>query len=162
MEDSVTIKNVKNLPAFVYASFSQRFLAYLIDIVLIRAIRSVIFSSYELGGFFNNGSSFGLFSITGAFIYFLYFILLTKLNQGQTIGKMVLGLRVLLLSNEQLNWSDVIYRELISRYIQNKIKLLYFFIFFTKKKQTMADLISDTVVVSEKKYLDLKDYLGYK
>lgn len=156
------IKDVQNLPAFVYASFGQRFLAYLIDIILISAIRSVILSSYELVGLSNSGANFGLFSLTGALIYFSYFILLTKYNQGQTIGKMILGLRVLLLSGAPLTWSDVLYRELISRYIQKKIKLLYFLLFFTKRKQTMADLISDTVVISEKSYLDLKDYLAYK
>lgn len=150
---------IKNLPAFVFASFSQRLLAYLIDVILIRAVRSVILNSYELLGWYDSGANFGLFSLTVAIIYFSYFILLTKYNYGQTIGKMILGLRVSLLSGEQLSWTDVLYRELVGRYIQNKIKLLYLFLFLTHRKQTIADLITDTVVISEKRYLDFKDYL---
>lgn len=153
-------KEVKTLPALVFGTFGQRFLAYLIDILLINAISSLFFNIYSLFELYNDGGSFSLFNITTLSIYFGYFVLLTKFNQGQTIGKMILGLRVVSLYREDLSWSDVLYRELVGRYIQKRIKVLYLLLFLTERKQTMADVITDTVVISEKKYLDLKDYLA--
>lgn len=153
-------KELKTLPAFVFGSFTQRFLAYLIDILLINAVSSFFLNIYKLFELYNRGGSFSLFNITPLFIYFGYFVLLTKFNQGQTIGKMILGLRVVSLYREDLSWSDVFHRELIGRYIQKQIKILYLLLFLTERKQTMADVFADTVIISEKKYLDLKDYLA--
>lgn len=151
----------EKLPAFVFASFNQRLFAYLIDLVLITAIRSIIFNVYEFFSWSNSANQLGFFNITATIIYFLYFILLTKYNQGQTLGKMILGLRVVVLSTDSLTWSDVFYRELIGRYIQDKVKILYFVLFFTHRKQTLADIIADTVVISDKKYIELENYLTY-
>lgn len=151
---------VKKLPSFVFASFGQRFFAYLIDLLLINAFSSLTLTIYRVLGFYSSDGSFSLFNISTILIYLSYFVLLTKYNQGQTLGKMIMRVRVISLEDKELSWSDVFYREWIGRYIQKKIILLYFFYFFTKRKQTTADLITDTVVVSEKKYLDLKDYLA--
>ncbi|GMA54602.1 hypothetical protein GCM10025857_59590 [Alicyclobacillus contaminans] len=42
-------------------------------------------------------SAYGLFSLV---IYLAYFTLLTKLNRGQTIGKMIFGIRVICLTEK--------------------------------------------------------------
>ena len=72
---------------------------------------------------------------------------------------MIFSLRVLSIDHVNISWEDVFYRELIGRYIQKKIKIFYLLLFLTKQNQTMADLVTDTVVVSEKRYLDLEEYL---
>lgn len=152
-------QEIKNLRAMVLGSFSERLGAYLIDILLIKAVTSIILSSYELVGIASNWGSFSLIHLTRSFIYFAYFILMTKYNKGQTIGKMIFSLRVLSIDHVNISWEDVFYRELIGRYIQKKIKIFYLLLFLTKQNQTMADLVTDTVVVSEKRYLDLEEYL---
>ena len=153
------IKAIEKLPSFIFGSFGQRVGAYLIDILLIKAISSSVLNIYSLLGFYPMEGSFSLFNLTTVFIYFTYFILLTKCNKGETIGKMIFSLRVLPLYSMNLSWTDVLYRELIGRYIQKKVKILYLILFLTNKRQTMADLVTDTVVVSEKSYLNLTEYL---
>lgn len=152
-------KELEKIPTFIYASFSQRLIAYIIDILLINATTSVILNIYQLLGFSDSGLQFGLFNLTGLFLYFAYFSLITKFTNGQTIGKMVMGLRVLSLHRTDLSWSDVLTRELVGRYIQKKIIFLYFLYFITKRKQTLADIFTDTVIISEGAYLDLKEYM---
>lgn len=155
----IEVKEIKKLPKFVFGSFSQRFTAYIIDILLINAISSLFLTILNFLGYYNSGTNFGLFNLTALFIYLVYFILFTKFTNGQTIGKMILGLRVVSLYNEDLSWTDVFTRELIGRYIQKKIIILYLLVFVTKRKETMADIFADTVVVSEGAYLDLKEFV---
>lgn len=155
----IEMNKVENLPTFVYGSFNKRFIAYVIDILLINAVSSLIFTIFRLIGWSDSGTNFGLFSVTAMVLYLAYFVLLTKMTNGQTIGKMIMGLRVVAFDHEELSWSDVITRELLGRYIQKKLMILYFFVFFTKRKETPADLFADTVVISEGDYLDLKEYL---
>lgn len=150
---------VQKLPKFVYGSFNHRFLAYLIDTLLIRSISSFILTIYGFFGWSNNGGNFSLFHLTSLVLYLAYFTLFTKFTNGQTLGKMIMGLRVVSLEHEELSWSDVLTRELLGRYIQKKIMLLYLVVFMTKRKETPADLFADTVVISEGNYLDLKEYL---
>lgn len=155
----IEIKEIQNLPKFVYGSFNKRFFAYLIDILLINSISSFILTIYGVFGWSDSEMSLGLFSITSLVLYLAYFSLLTKFMNGQTIGKMIMGLRVVSLDHEELSWSDILTRELIGRYIQKKIMILYLVVFVTKRKETPADLFTDTVVISEGAYLDLKEFL---
>lgn len=155
----IEIKDIKKLPKFVFGSFSQRFAAYTIDILLINAIYLSFLSVYRLFDFYDSGTNFGLFNLTSLVIYLTYFSLLTKFTNGQTIGKMILGLRVVSLQSKVLSWRDVLTRELIGRYIQKKIIIFYLLVFVTRRKETLADIFTDTVVVSEGAYLDLKEFI---
>lgn len=153
------IKEVEKLPKFVYGSFNKRFIAFMLDILLIGSISSFVLNIYRLFGWYNSGTNFSLFNVTSLVLYLAYFSLLTKFTNGQTLGKMVMGLRVVSLTHEELTWSDVLTREVVGRYIQKKIIILYLLVFVTKRKETPADLFTDTVVISEEAYLDLKEYL---
>lgn len=155
----VEIKEVRHLPKFVYGSFNNRLLAYLIDILLISSISSFVLTIYDFFGWYDSGANFSLFNITALVLYLAYFSLLTKFTNGQTIGKMIMGLRVVSFDHEELSWEDVLTRELIGRYIQKKIMILYLLVFVTKRRETPADLFTDTVVISEGAYLDLKEFL---
>ena len=155
----IEIKDVQNLPKFVYGSFNKRLTAYVVDIILISSVSSFVFTIYRLFGWYDSGTNFSLFNITSLVLYLAYFSLLTKFTNGQTIGKMIMGLRVVSIHHEELSWSDVFTRELIGRYIQKKLMILYLLVFATKRNETPADLFTDTVVISEGAYLDLKEYL---
>lgn len=80
------------------------------------------------------------------------------MSNGQTLGKMIFGLRVVSFAQEKLTWSDVFIREFIGRYIQKKIKLFYLVLFLTKKRQTLADVFTETSVISEKSYFDFESF----
>lgn len=49
----------------------------------------------------------------GFFLVFLYFVLFTKLNHGQTIGKRFAGTRVVSKDKDPINWLQAVFRFLI-------------------------------------------------
>lgn len=72
---------------------------------------------------------------------------------GQTIGKMVFGLRVITKEGQLLSWPQVLFREGIGRYIQQAfmlLNLLYLTIAFTGNKQGIHDMIADSYVIHDR------------
>ena len=138
-------------PAFFYGGFWPRFCAYLIDLVIISSLNRLIVSSvFVMAQIPMSEASFSLFSISKLVVFLLYFILMTKLTNGQTIGKMIFGLRVVCFKEEKLSWATVIIREGFGRYILKAVSILYLSLLFTKRKQHIIDLLTDTSVVLEK------------
>ena len=156
------VKETESLTSFVFGDFTQRLGAYLIDILLIKTVSAIFLNIYGLFGLWDTGAQFGLYNISKVLLYLLYFMIFTKVSNGQTLGKMVFGLRVVSFYNEKLTWNDVFIREFVGRFIQKKIKILYFVLFITQKKQTLADIFTDTSVISEMSYLDLERFLNFK
>ena len=138
-------------PTFFYGGFWLRFFAYLIDLLVIDSINRLIISSlFVMGGLPMSGENFSLFTLSKLITFLLYFILITKLTNGQTIGKIIFGLRVVCFKEKRLSWKTVIVREGFGRYILKTISILYLSIVFTKRNQHIIDLFSDTSVVLEK------------
>ncbi|MCF8020501.1 MAG: RDD family protein [Vallitaleaceae bacterium] len=134
------MKEFNKYPNIIYAGFWMRFFAYLLDVILVGSIQRMML--FFLGE--------GLLKTTLSVILFLaYFILMTKLNQGQTLGKMVFGLRVICFNEEELSWATVLVRELFGRYLQKIIWPMYFLVVFTPYKQHVIDMLSDTSVITE-------------
>ena len=94
-----------------YAGFWIRLFAFLLDGVVIGSINNLavspVFSLLNLpkeSGFF----TFSLYSFVTAAVFFAYFVLMTKYF-GQTLGKMVFGLKVVSLVPEKgLTWDVVL------------------------------------------------------
>ncbi|PKM57588.1 MAG: hypothetical protein CVU98_05380 [Firmicutes bacterium HGW-Firmicutes-3] len=127
-------------PKISYAGFWMRFFAYLLDLILVGSIQRIML--FFLGeGFIKTALS--------VILFLAYFVLMTKLNQGQTLGKMVFGLRVICFKEEELSWSTVLVRELFGRYLQKIIWPMYLLVAFTPYKQHVIDLLADTSVVTE-------------
>lgn len=138
------------LPNLRYAGFWMRFWAYLLDIIIIGSINRLLvepifmifdWSLYET-------SMFAPIAIVNAVVFYVYFVLMTKLF-GQTLGKMVLGLRVIDLKGKKLTWSTVLIREWVGRFISTTIWITYAIVSFTPKKQGLHDLFADTTVIHE-------------
>lgn len=137
-----------------YAGFWMRLWAYLLDIMVISSIVRLVIkpvlrlmdvSVYET-------SLFTPITILSGTIFFLYFILMTKYF-GQTLGKMVFGLRVIDLKGSKPSWGTIIFREFIGRFISGSMFLLkfgYILIGFLPKKQGLHDLFADTTVIHDK------------
>lgn len=133
-----------------YAGFWMRFWAYLLDIVVIGSIdRLIIYPVFRALDFsLIESSMFAPIAIITAITYYLYFVLMTKFL-GQTLGKMVFGLKVVSLKDKRLSWSTILFREWIGRFISSTIIIAYIIVAFLPKKQGLHDLFADTSVIHE-------------
>lgn len=127
-------------PPIVYAGFWMRLFAYTLDMIIVASLQQILLIFLENG---TVKTALALVIILG------YFVLMTKLNQGQTLGKMAFGLRVVCFNEEELSWLTIIVRELFGRYLQSTMWIMYVLVAFTPYKQHIVDLLTDTTVVSE-------------
>lgn len=135
---------------FYYAGFWIRLVAFAIDMALASSISGIL--GRLVGGEIELG--FGITSTT--IIYwltvFLYFTLLTYFTNGQTLGKMILNIKVISLDGEKLGLFQVVSRETFGRYVQNKFMILYAIIGLNPSKQSLIDMLTDTCVVKINEY----------
>ena len=133
-----------------YAGFWTRFVSYLIDMIVIYAISSLL-----------NTISFGLLnkvldfpilgeeSLSYVIVMFTYFISMTYFF-SQTLGKMIMKVKIETNRGDKLSFADVVYRELVGRLLTIFLAYLpYLAVAFTNKKKGLHDFIADTVVVKE-------------
>ena len=73
---------------------------------------------------------------------------MTKFTNGQTVGKMIFGIRVIALNEEELSWQTILVREGFGRYLQKVVLILYGLVIFTPYKQHVVDLLTDTSVIT--------------
>ncbi|MBT2638470.1 RDD family protein [Bacillus sp. ISL-45] len=144
------IEPENHIYAGLYAGFWTRFWAYLLDLIVIgsvnRMIINPVFRALDLS--LIEDGIFSPMAIATAVVFYLYFVLMTKFF-GQTLGKMVFGLKVVELDGKGLTWGTVIFREWVGRFISATIMILYVVVAFTKKKQGLHDLFADTTVIYE-------------
>lgn len=147
-EDAQSSINGLQGRAIHYAGFWMRFWAYLLDLIVIGSIERIfikpIFRIFDIPLW--EIHMLTPISIADALVFYLYFILMTKFL-GQTLGKMVFGLKVMELKNNQLTWGTVLFREWIGRFISATIIIGYIMVGFLSKKQGLHDLFADTTVV---------------
>ena len=141
-----------SIPAHQRAGFWMRFWAYLIDLIVIGSLsRLFINPIFRLLDISMADTGFlSPYVIVDSIVFFGYFVLTTKFLT-QTLGKMIMGLRVVTLNGEPLDWKTLIFREWIGRYISAVMMLGYIVIAFNPKKQGFHDMFSDTVVVLEER-----------
>jgi len=120
------------------AGFWVRLFAYLIDWFVLQAAGNIFFTWLVPD------------TITMVVLWFVlilsYFILMTYVF-GQTLGKMVMGIRVEMSDGKERSFGAVVLRETIGR----AASLIFFgfgywMIVFDKKKRAMHDRIAETVV----------------
>src|SRR5699024_1628656 len=99
----------------------MRYWAYLVDLIIVFRINGIVLGPFK---FYNEGVpiDIGLWtmnSVVAGIVYYAYFLLMTKFLQ-QTVGKMIFGLKVVKENSEgQLLWSDLLFREIIGRFLYN-------------------------------------------
>ena len=142
------------------AGLRDRFLASLIDIMLIGAV-VVIFSIIMSVAFFNDfntdasssgQSSFLLQGLIPLFIFLTYHFLSELLMDGQSLGKKAVGIKVIKLNGKEATASDYLLRSmfhfidsLFSLYILGALLVLS-----TDKNQRLGDLAANTAVIKVK------------
>ncbi|HLS60018.1 MAG TPA: RDD family protein [Virgibacillus sp.] len=134
-----------------YAGFWMRGWAFIVDLLIVFSINGIILSPLKL---LNDGLpiQLSLWTINGimaAIIFYLYFLFMTK-KLGQTAGKMIFGLEVIRADEQPLQWSDLLFREVIGRFIYNTfffLHFLYLMIVFSNEKQGLHDVFGNTRVI---------------
>jgi uncharacterized RDD family membrane protein YckC len=128
-----------------YAGFWIRFLASFIDGILLTAL------AYILG--LQSSAQTALFSVEQNIhnlMSIVYYILLTGFL-GQTLGKMIVGVKVVRTEGAPAGWGAVILRETIGKIVSAiVIGLGFIWAGFDKHKQGWHDKIAGTYVVKTK------------
>lgn len=134
-----------------YAGFWMRFWAYLVDLIIISSLSGILLFPLYIALNINE-VTLGVFtvgSILSTIIAFTYFTLMTKILQ-QTLGKQIFGIKVYSYSEgSKLTWLDVIFREIVGRYIHQSIiitNFLYLIVAFSSEKRGIHDRIGNTFV----------------
>lgn len=130
-------------PSFAYAGFFIRLVAFAIDMVVVYALKRIVTS------FVITTIAFNLEVLVYWVITLAYFTLTTYFNKGQTLGKMITNIRVVSIDGSDLDFLQIVSRETFGRYVQNKFMFLYLIVGFAPMKQSLMDILSDTVVVRE-------------
>lgn len=136
-------------PQEYYAGFWIRMWAYLVDLLVVVCLKNIIMSWISwFTSIFNQPV---MDKISYLIIYLVYFILLTKFNNGQTIGKMIFGIQVVCFSEKNLSWATVLTREGACRFMLQAFILCYLGYLpaaFSKRKSHLGDYFSNTGVVT--------------
>ncbi|MBM7600283.1 putative RDD family membrane protein YckC [Virgibacillus halotolerans] len=146
-----TSENTPPIGETRYAGFWMRFWAYLADLIVIFSISGILLIPFQ---FINDGKAIdiGFWTVTGiigAVVYYVYFLLMTKYF-SQTLGKMIFGIKVIRGDHQPLKWGDLLFREVIGRFIQRVFFItmfLYLVVAFNTDKQGIHDMIGNTKVV---------------
>ena len=122
-----------------YVGVGTRFLAYLIDTIIIGVVAGILSAIFRNSPGLSGG-------ITGI-LALLYFIVL-EATQGATLGKMALGLRVVRTDGSPISWTESIIRNLL-RIIDGLFIYLVgaIFIWTSPLKQRLGDRAARTVVI---------------
>lgn len=135
------------------AGFWTRFLAFLFDLLVIGMSSRILFHIIWPAGLETTAvKSFILHnSLFPGILGSLYFVLMTK-YLGQTLGKMIMGIKVISIDGGQLKWTSVILREVVGRTIAQFLGsyLGYLVVAFHPRKQGLTDIFGDTYVVYTK------------
>ncbi len=132
-------------PQLQYVSVGMRFLALLIDTILLAIVGGILGVLFRLILGPNTGVTVG--SSIGSIISVLYFFVL-EATQGATFGKKMLGLRVVKTDGSPIGWSESIIRNLL-RIIDGLFAYLVgaILIWTSPERQRLGDRLAKTVVI---------------
>ena len=117
-----------------YAGFFQRLVGYIIDALII---------SVPLGILFKNSEANNAIQLIVWTVYYVW--MLGK--YGQTVGKMVMKIKVVKEDGSPISYSDALIRELTSYLSAVVLFLGFLWVIWDSKKQAWHDKIVKTIVV---------------
>lgn len=148
----------------VIAKWSDRFIAWLIDFVIISSVSTmtfaIIYGTFDLEWsetmIFSEATSF----LPTSIVFFGYWIIL-EYKTGQSIGKKILHLKVVNLEGKSPSITGVIISSFGKSFLL-PIDMILGLIFTNQKRQRIFNKISDTIIIKIKS--EEKDYekINYK
>lgn len=132
---------------------ATRMMAFLVDSAIIVAASSLALSTTDLVRFFNEDLASALY-VLGYFLFYIgYGIGCEYFWKGQTLGKWMLGLRVMDMTGLELQFSQVVIRNLLRLFDQlpawglvGGVAMLA-----SKHRQRLGDLAAGTVVIRDRR-----------
>lgn len=103
-----------------------------------------------------SGEFLSVYQMTKLLVYLAYFTLSTGLTNGHTLGKTIMGLRVIKNNGEDLDWASVLTRELVMGFVLYKWLIVAFITPFNEYRQSLGDMLSETGVVDESELEELE------
>jgi len=140
------------------AGIGQRLFAFFIDMFFLALFYYFLLLLLEKSGIVEIGKSWAFVSVM-SLPYFLYYPVLQYWNNGQTIGKQILQLRVVKIDNTHPGLGDFLIRWVIRLFevfpaVVPGLALLVMVV--NNKKQRLGDIAAKTTVISEVKKTNLK------
>ena len=141
----------------VYAGLGPRFLAFIIDLILVNLVAGVFFalawSTIVTAG--GDGAvldrnvlfTWNVRDIGRAAFMALYFAVFTRAFGG-TVGKLWLGIHVVTPDGERIGFGTALYRETVGRFLSSIFFLGYLPALFSEKHVSLHDWLSGTRVVN--------------
>ena len=129
-------------PMTQYASFGKRFLAALLDGVILAIINGLISAVL--------GKNSGLASLVSILIAWLYYAIQESSEKQATLGKQALGIVVTDLEGKRIDFVKATIRY-FSKILSTLILMIgYIMAAFTERKQALHDMIAGTLVVNRR------------
>ena len=141
----------------VYAGLGPRFLAFIIDLILVNLVAGVFFalawSTIVTAG--GDGAvldrnvlfTWNVRDIGRAAFMALYFAVFTRAFGG-TVGKLWLGIHVVTPEGERIGFGTALYRETVGRFLSSIFFLGYLPAIFSEQHVSLHDWLSGTRVVN--------------
>jgi uncharacterized RDD family membrane protein YckC len=142
--------------ALDYKGVGVRFVAHLVDLILVGIVYGVtgriiagVFGGVTEGGFELHGGPAAFAILLNFVISMGYFIILESSWNGQTLGKKLVGIRVVREDGSPIDVQEAVLRNLLR--IIDALPFLYLLgiilIWTSDKKQRLGDRVAKTVVV---------------
>lgn len=140
-----------NISKIILAKWSDRFLAWLIDFMIISLISTIIFLgifgtiNYEFGeGFWAENSQY----IPTSIIFFAYWIVL-EYKTGQSIGKKIMNLKIIDINGNEPSFKGIIISSFGKAFLL-PFDLALGWIITNEKRQRIFNRLGDTVIIKIK------------
>ena len=139
----------ENSSKIILAKWSDRFLAWLIDFIIVSTISTtVIFLSF--GTIYYEAEESGLWAentqyIPASILFFIYWTVL-EYKTGQTVGKKILNLRVVNLKGENPSLKGILVSSFGKSFLL-PIDVIIGWILTNEKRQRAFNKLGDTVVI---------------
>jgi len=136
------------------AGIGQRIGAFLLDFLFLIVFYWVLFWLLDKSGIIDNFKTWAFVSVL-MLPYFLYYPILQYWNNGQTIGKMIINLRVVKIDNSHPSLGDFLIRWIIRLFEINVVPIAIIFVLINERKQRLGDIAAGTTVIVEKQKVRL-------
>ncbi|RXI96641.1 RDD family protein [Anaerobacillus alkaliphilus] len=128
------------------AGFWIRFVAMLIDGILIGIVQFVLLAVFG-GGLDPDNVNVGFELIISFLLLFGYYVWFQTKYNGQTLGKRMMGIRVLTVDGDPVRMGQMALREILGKFLSGLIFLIGYLIAAGKAKRALHDYLAKTIVV---------------
>ncbi|MFD2703474.1 RDD family protein [Paenibacillus shunpengii] len=126
-----------------YAGFWVRLMAFTLDLVALVALHYILFV-----GFLEKHIS-GLSSASISMLLIISYFIFPTLRYGQTLGKMVIGIKVVQTETGlQLSWENIVIREIVGKFSSAMLLFIgYLIVCVDAQKQGLHDKFGQSCVI---------------